>query len=279
MSRREMLGASALGVSTLGVGFALAVQPVEASVITTDSQGLEAGFVEIKGADGVTFRAYRAKPAAKKNLPTILVVSEIFGLHEHILDVTRRFAKAGFYAIAADYFVRQGDPTKIADIQTLFTTVIAKTPDAQVMADADATLAFAAGDGGLSSKAGITGFCWGGRITWLYAAHNPKLKAGVAWYGRLKGTPNALQTSFPLDSVAKLKAPVLGLYGALDKGIPLADVEAMQAALKAAQSPSQIILYPNSDHGFYADYRPSYDPAAASDAWARAVKWFQTNLG
>jgi carboxymethylenebutenolidase len=273
LSRRQ-----ALGAATASVGFALAVQPVAATTISTDTKGLKEAWVTIKGADGTAFRAYRARPEGRRKRPVVIVVSEIFGLHAHILDVTRRFAKAGYYAIAPDYFVRQGDPTQVADIQTLFQTIIAKVPDAQVMSDTDAVAAFAATDQGDTSKLGITGFCWGGRVTWLYAAHSAQLKAGVAWYGRLVGKPSDLQPRHALDVAAALKAPVLGLYGAKDRGIPVPDVEAMQKALAAAKSPSQIILYPNADHGFLADYRPSYSPTDAADAWAKALDWFGTRL-
>jgi carboxymethylenebutenolidase len=283
LSRRQALGAGALAT-----GFALAAGPVAASTIKTPDAGLDIDWMEIPAADGHTIRAYRAKPPqpngdrGKWQIPTVIVVSEIFGLHEHILDVTRRFARAGYYAIAPDYFGRQGDPTKIADIQELIRTIIARAPDAQVMADTDAVMAAAGYDGAHINKTAITGFCWGGRVTWLYAAHSPQVKAGVAWYGRLVAgpQPNPLQPRAPINLVRDLKAPVLGLYGALDRGIPPADVAAMRTALKAAGNRrSQIILYPDADHGFYADYRPSFNAAAAADGWKRCIAWFKRTIG
>lgn len=271
VQRRALLGGGAAAL-----GYALAARPVAASTITTPADGLVAGMVEVPAGD-IAMRAYRARPEGRRRAPVLLVVPEIFGLHEWIQDVTRRFARAGWYAIAPDPFQRQGDPTQVADMKTLVSTIIAKVPDAQVMADLDRTLAFAAGDGGNADKPGITGFCWGGRITWLYAAHNPRLKAGVAWYGRLTGATNALQTSQPIALVDRLKAPVLGLYGTRDKGIPVSDVEQMNDALKAVKSKSVIRLF-DADHGFLADYRPSYDAAAAAAAWADALAWFRRYL-
>lgn len=258
-------------------GYALAAQPVEAA-ISTSADGLDAGMTTFPASGGLTMNAYRARPKGKKNLPVIVVVQEIFGVHEWIRDICRRFAKAGYYAIAPDYYQRQGDATRIADIQALVTTIVSKVPDAQVMADTDAAFAFAAKDGGSASRIGITGFCWGGRITWLYAAHNPKLKAGVAWYGRLTGAATPLQPKYPIDLVPAVRAPVLGLYGGLDKGIPVADVERMNAALKAAGKPSSLTVFPQADHGFLADYRPSYNDAAAKEGWAKALDWFKRNV-
>lgn len=267
---------SAILGSVAASAYALAVQPVEAA-ITTDAAGLDAGAVTF-ATNGLGMNAYRAKPKGKTALPTIIVVQEIFGVHEWIKDMVRRFAHAGYYAIAPDLYQRQGDATKVADIQTLFTTIVAKVPDAQVMGDLDALMAFVGKDGGNAARAGITGFCWGGRIVWLYAAHNPRLKAGVAFYGRLAGAANPLQPKNPIDLIAAIHAPVLGLYGGLDKGIPAADVGRMNAALKVAQKPSSIKLYPQADHGFMADYRPSYNEAAAKDAWAQALGWFKRKV-
>ncbi len=275
LSRRQaVVSASAVA------GFAMAAQPVSADVIATPADGLDAGMVSFKSGD-IDMPAYRAMPAGKSNLPIVIVVQEIFGLHEWIKDVTRRFAKAGYLAIAPDYYVRQGDATKIADIPTLVDTIVSKVADAQVMADTDAAVTYAAKNGGDINRLAITGFCWGGRITWLYAAHNPRLKAGVAWYGRLASSSGAadatLRPKNPVDLAAKIKAPVLGLYGEKDAGIPLKDVDAMLEALKNAKSKSDINVYPGADHGFFADYRPSYNEAASKDAWMQCLTWFKSN--
>ncbi|CAK6697279.1 Carboxymethylenebutenolidase [Synechococcus sp. CBW1107] len=207
----------------------------------------------------------------------VLVVQEIFGVHAYIQDVCRRLARLGYLAIAPSLFERQGDVTKLPDIASI-RPVVAKVPDAQVMNDLDATVAWAGREGGGDSRRlGITGFCWGGRITWLYAAHNPNLKAGVAWYGRLAGVSTPQQPSYPLDLVARIKAPVLGLYGGKDDSIPLETAERMQAALKAAGGRSEIVIYPEAPHGFHADYRPSYRPETAADGWSRLQGWFKAN--
>jgi carboxymethylenebutenolidase len=266
--------------TSLGAGFAAAVLPVAAqTMIVTDAQGLTAGEVKIPVKDG-TLPAYRAQPAGKTGLATVLVVQEIFGVHEHIKDVCRRFAKAGFLAVAPELYARQGDPSKYTDIPTLFKEIVSKVPDAQVMADLDATAAWAAANGGDANRLGITGFCWGGRITWLYVAHNPKVRAGVAWYGRVVGDSTPMTPKHPLDVAAQIKAPVLGLYGAADAGIPNDTVERMRAALKAAgNTRSEIILYPDAPHAFHADYRPSYRKEPAEDGWKRCVEWFRTHLG
>ena len=261
-------------VQKSGTGFAAATPPVTASVITTDTDGLVAGFIDLS-VGGQTVPVYRAQPAGKSGLPVILVVSEIFGVHEHIADVARRFAKQGYLALAPQLFVRQGDPSAIDDIPTLFRDIVSKAPDAQVMADLDACVAWAAQNGGDAGKLGITGFCWGGRVTWLYAAHNPDVKAGVAWYGRLAGDINANQTSYPVDVAPSLRVPVLGLYGARDTGIPLDTVERMKAALAQGASGSEFVVYPDAGHAFYADYRPSYHAADAQDGWNRALDWLR----
>ncbi len=256
-------------------GFALAVQPVAAqSVIKTPTDGLVAGTVEIPAGD-ITLRAYRAMPAGKGPFPVVLVVEEIFGVHEWIQDICRRLAKVGYLAVAPDLFARQGDPTQYDTIPKIFENVISKVPDAQVMRDLDAAAAWAGKNGGDAARLGITGFCWGGRITWLYAAHNAKLKAGVAWYGRLVSAPSELSPKHPIDLVGEIKAPVLGFYGGKDQGIPVDSVEKMGAALKAAGSRSEVRIYPEADHGFLADYRPSFNPAAAADAWPKALAWLQ----
>ena len=272
LTRREMM------VTTLAVGFAAATLPVQAeTVVTTSSEGLTAGEVKIPVADG-EIPAYRAMPATGDKFPVVLVVQEIFGVHEHIKDVCRRFAKVGYCAIAPEMYARQGDVSKLTDYREIFAQVVSKVPDAQVMSDLDAAVAWAAKTGsGDPGRVGVTGFCWGGRITWLYAAHNPTLKAGVAWYGRLTGQPNELQPKYPIDIAADLKAPVLGLYGEKDQGIPLEDVEKMRAALAAAKQPSEIVVFPDAPHGFHADYRPSYREAAAKDAWAQCLAWFRRN--
>jgi carboxymethylenebutenolidase len=259
----------------LGTGFAAATLPVAAqSVIKTDSAGLLAGTVNLN-VGGQTVPVYRAQPEGKSNLPVILVISEIFGVHEHIADVARRFAKQGYLALAPELFVRQGDPSKIADIATLMKDIISKTPDAQVMADLDACVAWAANNGGNVDKLGITGFCWGGRVTWMYSSHNPKVKAGVAWYGRLVGDATANTPKHPVDIAPGLSVPVLGLYGAKDTGIPLESVEKMKAALAKGTSKSEFVVYPDAGHAFHADYRPSYNEKDARDGWTRALAWFR----
>ncbi|MDP1611622.1 MAG: dienelactone hydrolase family protein [Sulfuritalea sp.] len=264
-------------VTALGAGFALAVQPTAAqSPIKTGTEGLIAGEVKVPVGDGEMV-AYRAVPAAAKNAPVVLVVSEIFGVHEHIADVCRRLAKQGYLAIAPELFARYGDPRKIASIPDILTTIIAKTPDAGVMADLDACAAWAGKNGGDVTRLAITGFCWGGRIAWLYAAHNPRLSAAVAWYGRLDGEINERTPKYPLDLAAQVKAPVLGLYGGQDQGIPQDDVESMRAALKKAGSKSQIHVYPDAPHAFHADYRPSYRKDAAEDGWKRMLEWLRQN--
>ena len=268
LSRRKIL------VSSLAAGFALAVRPVSAQTITTDATGLTAGEVKIPVTDG-EIPGYRAMPAHGPRFPIVLVVQEIFGVHEHIRDICRRLAKAGYLAVAPELYARQGDVSKISDWKQIYAEVVSKVPDAQVMSDLDATLAWAAkSSAGDAKHAGITGFCWGGRIVWLYAAHNPHLRAGVAWYGRLSGEANELQPKYPLDLAADMKAPVLGLYGGQDQGIPLGDVEKMRAALAAAHRPSRIEVFPDAPHGFLADYRPSSRPAEAADAWAQCLAWF-----
>jgi carboxymethylenebutenolidase len=266
--------------TSIGVGFAAAVLPVEAQTqVRTDSAGLTVGEVTIAAGD-FELPAYRAMPAGKNNLPVVLVVSEIFGVHEHIADVARRFARQGYLAIAPELFVRQGDAGSYGEIAKLMSDVVSQVPDAQVMADLDACVAWAQDNGGHTDKLGVTGFCWGGRITWLYAAHNPGVKAGVAWYGRLIGDTNALQTSHPVDAAPNLKAPVLGLYGEKDTGIPIDTVQKMKAALAAGSAVakrSEIVIYPDAPHAFHADYRPSYRKDAADDGWKRCLAWFKTH--
>jgi carboxymethylenebutenolidase len=265
---------------TVGTGFAAAVLPVAAQTeVKTSAEGLLAGEVMIPVGD-FKMPAYRAAPARRNGAPVVLVVSEIFGVHEYIADVARRLARAGYFAIAPELFVRQGDASGYGEIAKLLAEVIAQVPDAQVMGDLDATLAWAKGQGADSSRAGVTGFCWGGRIAWLYAAHNPALKAGVAWYGRLQGPTSPLNPKHPVDVAAALGGPVLGLYGGADTGIPQDSVATMRAALaagNAAARKSEIVVYPDAPHAFHADYRPSYRKGAAEDGWRRCLAWFKAN--
>lgn len=269
LTRRQVL------VTSLATGFALAVQPVGAQTITTDSAGLTAGEVKIPVADG-EIPAYRAMPAKGGNFPIVLVVQEIFGVHEHIKDVCRRFARQGYCAIAPELYARQGDVSKISDWKQIFAEVVSKVPDAQVMSDLDAAAAWAVkSSNGDQRRLAVTGFCWGGRITWLYTAHNKNVKAGVAWYGRLVGQASEMTPKHPIDLVDQINAPVLGLYGGADAGIPNDTVDRMNAALKEKGKPSMIHLYPDTPHAFHADYRPSYRKAQAEDGWQRATAWFK----
>jgi len=264
--------------TSLAAGFAAAVLPVHAqTMIVTDTRGLTAGEVKIPTRDG-DMPAYRAMPAGRSGLGTVLVVQEIFGVHEHIKDVCRRFAKAGFLAIAPELFARQGDPSKYSDIPKLVAELVSKVPDAQVMSDLDATAAWAAKNGGDADDVGITGFCWGGRITWLYLAHNPRAKAGVAWYGRVVGNSTPNTPKHPIDVAASIRQPVLALYGGADAGIPNETIYRMMAALQTAGNKhSELVLYKDAPHAFHADYRPSYRKEAAEDGWKRAVAWFKAN--
>jgi carboxymethylenebutenolidase len=269
MDRRDFLE------TTLGTAFASAVLPALAdTTMVTDSAGLLAGVIQIaSGAETIT--VYRAQPEAKKNLPVILVVSEIFGVHAHIADVARRFAKLGYLAIAPDLFARQGDPSSYSSIPDLLKNIVAKVPDAQVMQDLDACVSWAAEHGGDIKRLGVTGFCWGGRITWMYAAHNHKVQAAVAWYGKLVNEKNTLQPQTPIEIAPDLHVPVLGLYGGKDSSIPPDTVERMRAALAKGSSGSEIVLYPDAGHAFHADYRPSYVAADARDGWLRCVGWLR----
>jgi carboxymethylenebutenolidase len=263
---------------SVGAGFAAAVLPVVAqTTVKTDAQGLEAGEVTITVGD-FKMPAYRAAPAGARQAPVVLLASEIFGVHEYIADVARRLAKQGYFAIAPELFVRQGDAASYGEVSKLLAEVIAKVPDAQVMGDLDACVAWARSQGADTGRLGITGFCWGGRITWLYAAHNPAVKAGVAWYGRLAGAASPLTPQHPLDVAARLQAPVLGLYGGQDTGIPLDTVDKMKTALAAggaASRRSEIVVYPDAPHAFHADYRPSFRREAAEDGWSRCLAWFK----
>lgn len=276
LSPRMDLTRRAMIVTSLATGFALAVQPVSAQTITTGTEALTAGEVKIPTADG-EIPGYRAMPASGGPFPVVLVVQEIFGVHEHIKDICRRFAKLGYFAVAAELFARQGDVSKISDIKDIL-PIVTQVPDAQVMSDLDATVAWAKSTGkGDSTHLGITGFCWGGRIVWLYAAHNPRLHAGVAWYGPLNRNATALQPQHPLNIAGEIKAPVLGLYAGQDQGISASDIEKMREALKRARVKTQIIVYPDAQHGFNADYRPSYNAAGARDGWQRMLAWFNAH--
>ncbi len=265
-------------VTSLGAGFALSVLPVSAQTITTSAEGLVAGEVKVRTKDG-EMPAYRAMPATGSDFPTILVVQEIFGVHEHIKDICRRIARQGFFAIAPELYARQGDPSKYTEIPKLISEVVSKVHDAQVLADLDATVAYAKSTGKAeTTRLGITGFCWGGRIVYMYAAHNPAVKAGVAWYGTVA------RSFIPGDKAAQevagqISAPILGLYGGADQGIPAESVEKMFASLKAGRSPrSEFTIYPDTPHGFNADYRPSYRKVQAEEAWAKMIAWFKLNL-
>lgn len=265
--------------AALGVGYAAAAAPLMAqTAVRTSAEGLTVGEVSYE-VNGFKVPAYRAAPAGRTGLPVVLVVQEIFGVHEYIADTARRFARAGYLAIAPELYARQGDPSSYGEIAKLQAEIVSKVPDAQVMADLDGALKWAAANGGDVAKAGITGFCWGGRITWLYAAHAP-VKAGVAWYGRLVGTASELTPRHPVDVAASLRAPVLGLYGGADTGIPLDTVDKMKASLAkgspAAQA-SQFVVYPDTPHAFHADYRPSFRQGPAEDGWQRAMSWFRTH--
>lgn len=272
-SRRDFVATS------LGSGFAAAVLPVSAQTVTTDTAGLTAGPVSIP-VGGFKLPAYRAAPGGKSDLPIVLVISEIFGVHEHIADVARRFAKQGYLAIAPEMFVRQGDAKAYSDIPKLIAEVVSKKGDAETMQDLDATVAWAVANGGDRARLGVTGFCWGGRITWLYTAHNPQVKAGVAWYGRLVGEATPLAPKHPVDVAGSLNGPVLGLYGEKDGGIPLDTVDKMKSALAAGNAAAQrstFVVYPDAPHAFHADYRPSYRKEAADDGWKRCLAWFRAN--
>jgi carboxymethylenebutenolidase len=270
------LNRRAFAVTSLATGFALSVQPIAASTITTDATGLETGEVKIPVADG-EIPAYFAKPAKGTKLKTVIVIQEIFGIHEWIKDVCRRFAKEGYFAVAPYLYSRQGDALAYTDIQKLVSEIVMKVDDNVVLTDLDSTAKWAAGNGGDPAKVGVTGFCWGGRMTWLYTAHNPNVKAGVAWYGQLVRKEGNTQPKHPTEVAGQLKGRVLGLYGELDKGIPLTQVEAMREAIKVAGDKSEIIVYPGADHGFLADYRPTYNEAAAKDGWGKCLAWFKNH--
>lgn len=268
-NRREFLGVTA--------GFALAVSPVTAWAVETSAEGLVAGSVAIPTAKG-TMPGYWAMPKGKGPFPVVLVIHEIFGVHAYIQDVCRRLAQKGYLAVAPYLYFREGDVTVLKEIDQIRSQVLSKVSMPQVLADLDSTLAWiGTAKSGELSKVGITGFCWGGIVTWMYASHNPKVKAGVAWYGRVTGDTSPLQPKFPVDIAADLKVPVLGLYGGKDKGIPLEAVQKMGEGLKKGKSGSDIIVYPDAEHGFHADYRPSYNEKAAKEGWGKMLAWFKKN--
>jgi carboxymethylenebutenolidase len=268
LSRREFV------VTGLASGFALAARPVSAQTVHTASEGLNAGEIRIP-VEGGEIPGYRAIPKSGGRFALVLVVQEIFGVHEHIKDICRRLAAQGYVAVAPELYARQGDVSGMQDIQEIIAKVVSHVPDAQVMRDLDATLAWAVGQSSAdASRVAVTGFCWGGRITWLYCAHNPEVKAGVAWYGRFTGQASNLTPKQPVDIASALTVPVLGLYGGKDQGIPLESVEQMRAALKLGRSGSNIVVYPDAPHGFHADYRPSYRRESAEDGWRRLLGWF-----
>jgi carboxymethylenebutenolidase len=269
LSRRGFMTATA----ATAAGYTLAAGPVRADVIKTDTNGLDAGDIKIKVADG-EMPGYSARPAGVSNPPVVLVAMEIFGLHEYIKDVTRRLGKLGAFAIAPDYYFRKGDLTKITEMPQLLPQVNAK-PDAELFSDLDATVAYAKAQGGDTSRLGIIGFCRGGRTVWEYAAHSPDLKAGVAFYGPPVDPPNPLWPKSPMQQVPDMKAPVLGLYGEADQGIKVSDVEAMKAALAAAGKTAEFKIYPGAPHGFHADYRPTYRKEAAEDGWNQMQAWLK----
>ena len=280
-SRRNFMKTSAIGATAMGVGFVAASEPVMAATITTDFKGIKAGEQMIP-VGSFQLPAYVSRPEnAKGSLPVVIVVSEIFGVHEHIADVTRRFAKLGYLAIAPEFFTRAGDPNSFGTVAEIQKNIVAKTPDAQVLNDLQAASVWAGKNGGDLKRVGVTGFCWGGRITWL-SATLPQVRAGVAWYGRLIGEKTEVNPRHPVDIAAELKAPVLGLYGAADTGISLESVEQMRTALaQAANNPvakaCQFEVYPDAPHAFHADYRATYREGPAKDGWEKCIAWFKKN--
>ena len=273
IERRDFIKAAA------GLGFAAAAGPICAKSVTrTDAEGLNEGEFSLNIA-GQAVPVYMAQPKDKSNLPIVVVISEIFGLHEHIADVARRFAKQGYLAIAPELFIRQGKPANYDNVAQLVNELISKVPDEQVLGDLDAVVAWAGHNGGNPDRLAVAGFCWGGRFAWLYSAHNPNVKAAVAWYGRLvgDGAPTALNPQYPIDIAPTLTTPVLGLYGGKDTGISMASIQQMRDALAKGASRSEIVVYPESGHAFHADYRPSYVPEDATDSWKRCIEWLHAH--
>jgi carboxymethylenebutenolidase len=258
----------------LASGYAVAAFSAEAEPIHTDDKGLVTETVEIPSADR-KIPGFLARPEGRGKHPVVLVNSEVFGVHEWVKDVCRRLAKAGYVALAPDLFVRAGDPSKTTDMKVVM-DIVKATPEAQVTSDTAASLKYLAAQSYTDMKRlGVTGFCWGGGATWLCCERFPEFKAGVAWYGPLRAGP--YPRTPPLDLAKDLKAPVLGLYGGQDKGIPQADIDAMREAVKAAGKQAEIIVYPDAQHGFLADYRPSYNAEASADAWKRMLAFFKAH--
>jgi carboxymethylenebutenolidase len=277
VSRRQFLaGVGVTGVSL--AGFAVAANPVAAQVITTSTEGLTVTDTKVSSG-GFQVPIYEARPAAVGRYPVVLVIPEVWGMHEHIKDVARRFAKEGFLAITFETYAREGGTLQLPD-QPAVMKVANSVSDAQAMGDLDALVVYAkAHPAARADRIGVTGFCRGGMYTLLFAAHNRDVKAAVPWYGTIKPAKTAgIRDVGPLDVAAKITAPVLGLYGEADQGIPAVDVKEMEAALKAAGKTAEFILYPGAPHAFNADYRQSYRPEAAKDAWTRCVAWFAKHL-
>lgn len=273
----QPMGRRTFVMTGLAAGFAAAAEPVMAQAIVTSAQGLTVGEVKVPVSGG-TIPAYVAMPATGGPFATVIVVHEIFGVHEHIKDICRRLAKIGYYAIAPELFARQGDPTKYKDVASLIENVVLKTPDAEVASDLDATLAFAKTQPKAdTTRLGMVGFCWGGRQTWLYTEHNQAVKAAVAMYGPLGNGPDPLEPNQVIQGAQKITTPVLGLYGGLDQSIPQAKVEALRAKLDEGKSGSKIHVYPDTGHAFFADYRATYNKADAADAWKRLQAWYKAH--
>ena len=264
-------------MTSLASGFAMASQPIMAQAVSTNTKGLVAGEVKIPVADG-KIPAYRAMPAKPGRYPVVLVVQEIFGVHEHIKDMCRRYAKLGYFAIAPEMFARQGDVSTMNDVGAILSTVVSKVPDAQVCSDLDAAIAYAQTTKHAdTSRVGLVGFCWGGRTAWIYAHHNPRLKAAVSYYGLLNGMTSPIKPHDPVDIASKLKVPVLGLYAGKDSYVKQEVVDQMAAGLRQSSSGSNIVVFPDVDHGFNADYRPTYDKAAATYGAELAHDWLKTH--
>ena len=274
--RQYPLARRGFAMTSLIAGLTLATQRVEAQAIQTDMTGIEAGETQIP-VPGGNLPAYFARPAKGANFPVVIVNEEIFGVHDYIKDVCRRLAKAGYLAVATEYYARIGDLSKMTDVKQIIADVISREPDAQYMADADSTVAWAAKNKGDANRLAVTGFCRGGRMTWLFAAHHPKVKAAVAWYGPVGGTPSPIQPATATDYADKLNCPLLGLYGGQDQGIPVDAVKAAEARAKAAKKSVELVIYPDAPHGFHADYRPSFRKDAAEDGWKRMLAFFRKN--